>query len=122
MNAYFKDPLRVFVQQLRGNSQCPCCHRQLRRTYKPRHGAAPPADFCTKGHVGPYRTMPDVSSVPRDLWFWQCHRCNNDQEHLTIVAWARKLEQSGDPRAERVRTLGEAIQTWINERGRSISL
>lgn len=122
MSKYFEGSLRQHVQALRGNSQCPCCRRSLRRTYKAKPGVAPPADFCTKGHVGPAFDREILIGVPRDLWFYQCFRCNNDQGHLTVVAWARKLEQSGDPRAERVRTLGEAIQTWINERGRSISL
>lgn len=122
MSKYFEGSLRDFVKGLRGNTHCPCCHRSLRRTYKAKPGVTPPSDFCTKGHVGPEFGSAGLVGVPRDLWFYQCHRCNNDQGHLTLVAWARKLEQSGDPRAERVRTLGEAIQTWLRERGRSVSL
>jgi hypothetical protein len=86
---------------------CPCCLRPMAR--KPvRKFHAPPSNQVTRAHDFAVGRGGDPHQ-----WFFMCVTCNNDQGHLDLVTWVRKLGYDGDPRAELVSRLATFVRAWV---------
>ena len=105
------DNLCTYVKEVFGNKPCPCCARAMRFEWPERRGLRTPRDAATRGHLASKQTPHS-----RSLWYFQCHQCNNDQAHLDLFAWSRKLANDADPRAERVVLLSQYVSYWLTRK------
>lgn len=106
------DNLCNHVKDEFSNERCPCCRRTMR--FNGFGDGETPLDAATRGHVGNQYSPHD-----RRDWFFQCWECNNNQGHLSLFAWARKLVQEGDPRDIQVAKLAVSVRGWMTKKGRS---